>query len=704
MRKWIAIVLIIIVLVTAGVYFLVFHKSDRYTVVQGIPEDAVFVVETASFNGIHEHLRRNKVWASLKTYPYFEEYHANMAYVDSLCDAYPAIKRLVIDRPFAISCHMLSSTTYDFLYVCDLGKLNVIRVFESALGKLIEDDHIRIRRKGEITELVHDDIKIYYAIKANLLCISLTESLVKRSLDAVVQAPKVERNISRGDLTIDFDHRKVGKWINGILATPSSGGDTSMFDKTSLLLKVSDKGLHCTGETTLNRERFSLLSALNLMNGGNSTVKNIAGDNIAGYVSICFDSFTELENILMENYKLHDLKTYQQYEQNLNKINKYLGLDVMKSFTSWIGNEIAILKPAVDREKGVDHVVFAIRSKDVLEAKDQMRYLTEQIERKTPVRFKVIEYNGHTINFLSLKGFFNLFLGSMFNKLERPYYTFIEDYVVFSNSPATLADMIKTYSLGNTLVNNEKYNQLMGQLGSRNSVYGYVNTHNMYHYMDELLVSDKRVELAKNKGAFLSFETIGFALVNSGSMFETQIIADYDVNAPEEYEIKTLNRELEDLADEIESGYYLPVIPDSIAISTKGSYAYQTDRLFYSGMLSNGDLIGIWEIRDKQGRLLGQYSYRENRPDGETRFFHENGTVMAQISYDKGEVSSYKEYFPDGTLKMEMEYNKGLRHGDVRFYYSTGHLFGEGKYRKGRRSGIWKYYKVTGEVDKKNKF
>lgn len=65
---------------------------------------------------------------------------------------------------------------------------------------------------------------------------------------------------------------------------------------------------------------------------------------------------------------------------------------------------------------------------------------------------------------------------------------------------------------------------------------------------------------------------------------------------------------------------------------------------------------------------------------------------------------TYKEYFGDGTLKTEFEYNKGVRHGDARFYYSTGHLLGEGKFKKGKRNGTWKYYKVTGELERKIKY
>ena len=103
-------------------------------------------------------------------------------------------------------------------------------------------------------------------------------------------------------------------------------------------------------------------------------------------------------------------------------------------------------------------------------------------------------------------------------------------------------------------------------------------------------------------------------------------------------------------------------------------------------------------------QVVAQLLYREGKLQGESRFFYPDGVVAVQVTYDNGKITAYKEFFSDGTLKTELEYNRGLRHGEARFYYSTGHLFGEGKYKKGRRTGTWKYYKVTGEIEKKLKF
>lgn len=691
-----------IIILVVVIWLLVFRKADMYSVRQGIPANAVFVAETPSFNSIHDKLYQNRIWTSLKEYPYFEAYHANLNLADSLCNVYPVLRKLLTDRPFAISCHLVSPADYDFLYVCDLGKLNVIQVLDGMVGKLLKEG--RMTKRGDLTEVAFEGTKLYYTIKANLLLASFSSELVEQGIVACARPAMEHPAKYAGDVTLIVDHQRLEKLFEAVIGNSSSAADSAAFETTGLAIMLKDKALYFKGETFPNRSRFSLLSALNLVDGAKSEVREIVGNHVAAYVSLCFGSFRELENILLEEYKVNNLKQYTEYERTLNRWDKYLGVNIGELFTSWVGNEIAIIKPAIDKENRLDNLVLAVKSRDIDLAKDQLAYLTEQIGRKTPVRFREMEYNGYKISYLSLKGFFNLFLGSLFKKFDRPYYTFMGDYVVFSNSASTLAQMIKDYSLGNTLARDERYIAVMEQLGNGNNVYGYISSPETYEYLYRTLKPEDRAEFAKNKGAFQSFESVGFVMANAGSAYETRIIANHNVNASAEYEVRELNRELEELADRIESGYYTVVIPDSIAISTRGDYSYSAGELTWEGRLSAGEPDGIWNIRDKKGETLAQYVYHEGKPDGEARFFYPGQVVSAQILYETGSIKSYKEFFGDGTLKTELEYNKGVRHGDARFYYSTGHLLGEGKYRKGKRTGTWKYYLVTGELEKKLKY
>ena len=53
-----------------------------------------------------------------------------------------------------------------------------------------------------------------------------------------------------------------------------------------------------------------------------------------------------------------------------------------------------------------------------------------------------------------MKGFFRLFFGKLFDKFEKPYYTYVDDYVVFSNKAASLLSFVEDYEQKNLLKDN----------------------------------------------------------------------------------------------------------------------------------------------------------------------------------------------------------------------------------------------------------
>ena len=402
-KKKIIVILGLFMMVGLVVWFGIFRKAEKFDTLQAVPVDAVFKVNIVSVNRVHEQLHRNFIWKSLKNYPYFEEYHSNLQYVDSLANAYPKLKKILTDRPVTISCHQVGLNKYDFLYVCDLGKLNVIQVFETLLLKLVQDDEIRIKTikdpNGEIREVHWADWCFFFTIKDNLLIGSLSHALVARSLARCKTSKEIQEVVASGDVMLDLDHRQLGKWITSIMEESAVGKEFSLLKNTRLMMQLNDKSLRFVGETRPDPNKYSLLDVVSFLEGGSSNLETIAGENTAAYVSFCFPSFEEAESLLLENYKVNSLQSYTEMKKSLDRLNKFLNIDVLEVFTSWIGGEVAIIKSRLENNQEADHIVLAIRAKDIHLAKDQMAYLAEQVQWRTPIRERVMEFNGHTIHY-----------------------------------------------------------------------------------------------------------------------------------------------------------------------------------------------------------------------------------------------------------------------------------------------------------------
>lgn len=71
--------------------------------------------------------------------------------------------------------------------------------------------------------------------------------------------------------------------------------------------------------------------------------------------------------------------------------------------------------------------------------------LKRRLSDCTPVKIKTANYKDFEINYVEMKGFFRLFFGKLFDKFEKPYYTYVDDYVVFSNKAASLLSFVEDY-------------------------------------------------------------------------------------------------------------------------------------------------------------------------------------------------------------------------------------------------------------------
>lgn len=96
-------------------------------------------------------------------------------------------------------------------------------------------------------------------------------------------------------------------------------------------------------------------------------------------------------------------------------------------------------------------LILAIRAKSIKDARKNMEFIEKKIKRRTPVKIKTANYKDFEINYVEMKGFFRLFFGKLFDKFEKPYYTYVDDYVVFSNKAASLLSFVEDYEQKNLL-------------------------------------------------------------------------------------------------------------------------------------------------------------------------------------------------------------------------------------------------------------
>lgn len=114
---------------------------------------------------------------------------------------------------------------------------------------------------------------------------------------------------------------------------------------------------------------------------------------------------------------------------------------------------------------------------------------------------------------------------------------------------------------------------------------------------------------------------------------------------------------------------------------------------------ANGNAHGPWLTwRDASREVLKEAGcYYESKEHGRWTEYYENGLVMMETDYEHGvEQGLWVRYNPEGVKVSEYTRQDGKDNGPMRKWHDKGQLSSEGFYTNDEPSGIWHYYNEDG--------
>jgi hypothetical protein len=232
-----------------------------------------------------------------------------------------------------------------------------------------------------------------------------------------------------------------------------------------------------------------------------------------------------------------------------------------------------------------------------------------------------------------VKGLFSVMLGKYFSKIEKPYYTVIEDYVCFSNTPETIISLIEDYENKNTLGNDDEFKTFINRCDEKASLFCYINGPRYYSSMISDLKEDKRKTAIENKKYITCFQHTAFQLISNNHIFETRLLSHFS---------------LPDDADDNKT----PAEPQS--------------------------------MQDKDTLTTLEQFYVEQFTEGSILDNYPNGNPKVRVETKDGLKSGkYREYYEDGSIKVKGSYSKGKKDGRWRYYSKEGKVTKREKYDAG---------------------
>ncbi len=722
-KKFLLLSALVFLLIAGWFTFKQINKSSLHRdVISIIPEDAVYILQTQNLTETWDEVQQTNIWKHLIKTKGFEDFGELTASLNSVLLENKASKYIFDNRPTLMSAHLVGKRDYDFIYSVDLKSAENIKKSIDALLKL--------DKKHKIVKLSYKQQKIFKLIDKkdesnffflftldNLLVSSYNFSLIKKVIDEKEQVHWLNNpdfqviNDKLGEELVRFYFNF--KQLPGFAAVYMEEGDQLTADYAKAL-KLSGFDISHEEERilmngiTLPDTIPSFFNAMLDVKPGKIKAYQIITKRAAIYTSLGFKDF----NLFYQSF-LQQLPKKEKYaiKKQRKSLENYFKIDLEKDLFDWIGQEIAIVKIYTGKKQRPEDVVALIQASDIKEAKKGMSKILEKIRKKTPVKFKSYTYNNFEINYLYQKGFFKIFLGDLLKKIDKPYFTYIENYVVFSNSQKVLKEFIDDYIKGKTLSHDPAFTDFQEEWNRKANMNIYLHMPKFYKILEKDLSPSIRKSLEEKKNFLLSMSRIVIQLTSDNTLFDTKIIIEHDEKAL----IKEQAEELARKTDEsVHNRYYEDLqfkvfFPDSLEVAD-GNYRLHYDNgktIKVEGKVKNGFPEGIWRTYYPSGNLESVVNYVDGEVDGKAFFYFDKipETKKAEMNFDKDLLEGlYTEYWPNGAVKAELEYKNGKLHGEAKYYYPTGKIKIEGKYKKGEKKGKWLYYDPKGKLLKKERF
>ncbi len=655
-----------------------------------VPSSAMYILETDEPVDAWEEISTSKLWKHLQTQPYFGELTKDAISLDTLIHQNREIFDLLGKRQVLVSSHIHKQGDYDFLFIVDL-KREIPLLLEKNLGRVmssVEDSSNYEYKENRIYLIKNktDNSQWAISVRKHLLLCSQTPALVEAALDTRENPNNFESNRRFKKVVSKTSSRNLGNlFINYNLADEFFGlymdelneylndiSESLFFSGLNLdLEQVGDDDdenastiVKMIGTTVINDSVPSHVRALLSSGSSDITAARVVPQRSAFYFSVNFDDFLTYYDKFTEVLQ-RDKVAYQEYQNQIRTVERLLNISVRDNFFSWIGSEMAIIQSeatgSIDKN---DEYALVFKAKSISEATAQLEFIGEKIRKRTPVKVVVSEHKGHKISMLAVKGFFKLVMGKYFEKIDKPYFTFIEDYVIFSNSPKTLKSLIDDYEMGLTLAKSASFQRFFKEFEADNSnFFAYINMPVALKTLKRSMSPETWKTVQQNSNYVISQPHWGFQLRrDESSFYDTRLVTVYEnpEKVRNDYKLAQENRKklLEQLnsknilekvfgtEEKIDLFEQLQTIPDSelieldkdnekrrLIVQTKEDTRYEYE---VEGTIKNG----IYR-EYKAGKLIIEGYYENNKRDGKWRFYDKNGKIKERKRYKDGEESKF---------------------------------------------------------------
>jgi hypothetical protein len=664
--KWLFALLLIGGIGWVAVKWYLSQSEISFEAMSLIPPDAIYCVTTDDPINTWKEIAGTRTWSHLQKNNYFAALTASANSLDSLIRDNELLFDLIGSRSLMVSAHMVSPKEHDFLFLVDLKEASGIKFINEYISEFSSEGFkVKHEKYDEFDIVTINDpgakTNLYVSMPGSYLLASYSKKIITSALDtqkpesiqAAASFISAATPLETGGLMqLHMNYNQLPQFMHCY----SDGSNeyvnklSEALENTSLSIRFENDLMSASGHTRTKDSVNSYLKSLAVSGKAPTEIFEVAPRRTAFCLSLGFTSFHDFFDNVQTNLQ-KEVAEYDAYMKNLKQVEDYLKISIHDNFVHWIGDEVAMIELQSSGQGMDQEIAVILKANNIEDARKNLDYVQTMIRKRTPVKFKVVDHKGYSINYLSMKGLFKILLGKFFARYDKPYYTIINNFVIFSNHPQTLESIIDDYLEKSTLDRTDEFRQFRKEFEDEGSAFVYVNTPILFNTIKKLADSKTKTEMEANKDFITCFRQIGFQLVPEEGGFKTflaeqfveplqPVIVEQDSSIQNPTSVDSIETETQivEQAPAATDPMTLPYIypQDLDARSYKGYFPDST--IQYVVELRNGFKDGSYTEYYSNGEVKMKGHFENDKRDGTWRLFDENGKLMLKRTYEKGEV------------------------------------------------------------------
>lgn len=476
MTKKIIIALALIGLVST-IGFLGYSKyvelsTTKANALQAIPTNAALIIKSENWTKSWSELENSALWKQITKGEKWGALKVDLNKTERTILQSESLKKLLKKQEVYLSLHS-STQDYDLLLASSFSTPDVLQLLTK---NFIKEDLINREYDGvSIYQLansnwsfcIHHGI-VFFSSSPLLVEHSIRQLNNKLSLLENLSFQKVQKTESNfADAHIYINYTELSKLL-GENSTINSSAKKQMrrwAEWAELDLKVKENTLLLSGFTLAQDSSANFLNALNGQVPQNILMDAVLPSNTQTMGILGISDF----RAYYEKYKEFLAKHNNLYEHNkwLQERNASYNINLENTFAAFIGNELGHIS-TFTASGNTEHFTLI---KAIEESVSMLSHLNESITENPYTE----THRGFELKQLHIPNALPKLLGPLFNKTSENYFSWVDGYLVFANSPTGLKTFLNNYLSRKTLANNIYYQNYTEHISAKCNYLFYTN-------------------------------------------------------------------------------------------------------------------------------------------------------------------------------------------------------------------------------------